>query len=123
MTMNNLMHAGTDLAFPPIAAPLADDLDCGLPQERAMRIAARRVFVAMKRVYLDAASPLQGSTGARLRRRIRHAVEPADLLAVHAELLDALAPLEADSVTQRHALHRQLGEAFVDAALTGFVPL
>jgi len=123
MTMNNLMHAGPDLAFPPIVAPIDDDLEFGLPHERAARIAARRIFVAMKRVYLDAASPLPGSEGARLRRRIRNAVEPADLLAVHTELLDALAPLEDDAVTQRHALHRQLGEAFVDAALTGFVPL
>lgn len=123
MTIDNLMHARADLVFPPIAAPIDDDVDCGLPHERATRIAARRIFVAMKRVYLDAASPLQGSAGARLRRRIRQAIEPADLIAVHAELLDALAPLDQGAITQRHALHRQLGEAFVDATLTGFVPL
>ena len=123
MTMNNLMHAGPDLAFPPIVAPIDDDLEFGLPHERAPGAARRRFFASLTRVPRAAAGPLPGREGAGMRRPPPNAVEPADLLAVHTELLDALAPLEDDAVTQRHALHRQLGEAFVDAALTGFVPL
>jgi len=121
--MTQHLQAAAAAAYAPIAVPLAA-LDCGLPQERAMRIAARRVFVAMKRVYLDAASPLEGSTGARLRRRIRQAIEPADLLELHVELLDALSPQDAYAAAHRRALHRQLDEVFPDSALTGwFAPL
>jgi hypothetical protein len=116
-------HLNTnELTFPPIMPPPLDS-GFGLPHERATRVAARRIFVAMKRVFLDAASMLDGSAGVQLRRRIRLALEPTDLLVLQNDLLDALPSDDERSAQHRHALYRQLDQLFPDTALTGFVPL
>lgn len=107
------------------AHSLAPTLACdfGMPHDRAARVAARRAFVALKRVFLDAAILLEGSAGARLRRRVRLALEPSELLSLQNNLLDALPETDERSAHHRHALYRQLDELFPETALTGFVPL
>jgi hypothetical protein len=95
----------------------------GMPHDRAARVAARRAFVAMKRVFLDAAILLEGSAGACLRRRVRLALEPSELLSLQDSLLGGLPVHDERSRHHRHALYRQLEELFPETALTGFVPL
>ena len=95
--------------------------DFGMPHDRAARLAARRAFVAMKRVFLDAATLLEGSAGARLRRRVRLALEPWELLSLQNALLDALPDSDERSARHRHALYRQLDELFPQTG--GFAPL
>jgi hypothetical protein len=95
----------------------------GMPHDRAARVAARRAFVAMKRVFLDAAILLEGSSGACLRRRVRLALQPSELLSLQATLIDGLPVNDERSRHHRHALYRQLEELIPETALTGFVPL
>lgn len=96
----------------------------GLPSERLARIAARRAFVTLKAVFLEAVSDLPGATGDWLRHQVRAAETPGDLWMLRAPAYAALAGPEQRA--RRHALRRGLEMLFPDSELlpahSGFSP-
>lgn len=87
----------------------------GLPSDRLARIAARRAFVLLKNSFHEAVSDLAGEQAAWLRRQVRAAEEPTDLLLLRAPVFAALAGGGIEFRMRRHALRRGLDSLFPDS--------
>jgi hypothetical protein len=85
----------------------------GLPGDRLARLAARRAFVGLKLVYLDALDAVSGHEAVWLRHQVRSAAEPEDLWLLRAPVFAALAGPERRDL--RHALRRALSSIFAEA--------
>ncbi len=81
------MHPASATPSDPESSLFADS---GLPQDRAARIAARRAFVEMKQLFLQAAETVEDRKGAWLRAQVRQAEDPIDLWLLRGPLLTAL---------------------------------
>lgn len=84
----------------------------GLPSDRLARIAARRAFVVLKSSFHEAVSDLAGTQAEWLRRQVRAAEEPTDLLLLRAPVFAALADGGLEHRQRRHALRRGLAALF-----------
>ena len=91
----------------------------GMAAEHEARLAARRTFVEMKLAFMKVAAELSGSRGLLLQRQVRQANEPAELLVLHKDLVDAL-PRETSRARQlRNELSSQLDRLFPETEPLG----
>jgi hypothetical protein len=67
-----------------------EDVACGMPADRAARLAARRTFVEMKQVFLRAVATVSGHKGEWLQQQVRQAREPQDLWLMRGAVISAL---------------------------------
>lgn len=96
----------------------------GLPHDRASRIAARRAFVELKQVFMDAVESLDATSGEWLRNQVRSAEEPSELWLLRAPVMAALSRRDAATQRWRAKLRRSLVALFPDTeVITGFGPL
>lgn len=86
----------------------------GLPQDRHARIAARRIFVALKQRFMLAVNTLDGLRHDWLRRQVRQVQEPGDLWLLRGAVFDALGLDDPTSQRQRHELQALLDQIFPD---------
>lgn len=108
-------HAAGLAVEPPFAA--------GLPIERLARLAARRTFVALKCLFIEAAACATGARADWLRHQVRQSDDPVDLWLLRGLLLEALPQGDAGA-SLRHDVQRMLERVFPDnAGLNAWRPL
>jgi hypothetical protein len=90
----------------------------GLPHDRASRLAARRAFVDLKTVFIEAIAQIPGSRGDWLRNQVRGCEEPIDLWLLRASVLDALAERDDRTRQWRRELRRSLSALFPQTELS-----
>lgn len=96
----------------------------GMPNDRLARIAARRAFVELKQVFMQAAADIDGAVGEMLQRKIRSATEAAELWRMRIAILDSLHAEHPNTASHRLALRRTLDNMFPEAQPgTSFMPL
>lgn len=88
----------------------------GLPHDRLARLAARRVFVGLKRDFMLAVAGLDDARGRWLREQVRRAEEPEDLLLLRGHVFACLAGAEEHRREQRRLLRRSLDSLFPQSA-------
>lgn len=86
----------------------------GLPQDRHARIAARRIFVALKQRFMLAVDTLEGLRHDWLRRQLRQVQEPGDLWLLRGAVFKALGPDDPTSLRLRKELQALLDQIFPD---------
>ncbi len=86
----------------------------GLPQDRHARIAARRIFVALKQRFMLAADTLDSLRHDWLRRQVRQVQEPGDLWLLRGALFNALGLDDPRSQRLRMELQALLDQTFPD---------
>ena len=86
----------------------------GLPQDRHARIAARRIFVALKQRFMLAVDTLDGLRHDWLRRQLRQVQEPGDLWLLRGAVFKALGPDDPTSLRLRKELQALLDQIFPD---------
>lgn len=96
----------TDSPFPAAVA---------LPVSRDHRLEARRAFVEMKQLFMQAVENLAHRKGAWLRSQVRAAEDPVDLWLLRGPLLSALREDDVATRTMRAALYRSLDRTFPQA--------
>ena len=77
----------------------------------------------MKLAFMKVAAELSGSRGLLLQRQVRQANEPAELLVLHNDLLDALPRQTSRAQQLRNELNSQLDRLFPETAPLGDVGL
>jgi hypothetical protein len=94
----------------------------GLPGDRLARLAARRAFVGLKLLYLDALEGLAGAEAAWLLGQVRSAEEPEDLWLLRAPVFAALDGPERRPLRQdlRRGLRTIFPETQPASAFTSF---
>ena len=91
-------------------------------QQRLQRIAARRCFVSMKRLFVEAVATVEGGRGEWLRRQVRQAEAPVDLWLLRGAVYSALGGDAARRCAQRLELHQALDSVFPDSSFTPMAP-
>ena len=86
----------------------------GLPQDRHARIAARRIFVALKHQFMTAVQDLDGLRHDWLRRQVRQVQEPGDLWLLRGAVFAALGLDNPHTARQRRELQALLDQVFPD---------
>ena len=86
----------------------------GLPQDRHARIAARRIFVALKQRFMLAVDSLDGLSHDWLRRQVRQVQEPGDLWLLRGAVFSALGLDDPSSQRLRKELQALLDQIFPD---------
>ena len=86
----------------------------GLPQDRHARIAARRIFVALKQRFMLEVDTLDGLRHGWLRRQVRQVQEPGDLWLLRGAVFSALGPDDPTSLRLRNELQALLDRIFPD---------
>ena len=86
----------------------------GLPQDRHARIAARRIFVALKQRFMLALDTLDGLSHDWLRRQVRQVQEPGDLWLLRGAVFSALGLDDPSSQRLRKELQALLDQIFPD---------
>ena len=86
----------------------------GLPQDRHARIAARRIFVALKQRFMLAVDKPDGLRHDWLRRQVRQVQEPGDLWLLRGAVFTALSPDDPSSQRLRNELQALLDQIFPD---------
>ena len=82
---------------------------------RGARIEARRAFVEMKQLFMQAVEKLAHRKGAWLRAQVRAAEDPIDLWLLRGPLLATLREDDVATRTMRAALYRSLDRTFPEA--------
>ena len=96
----------------------------GMPDDRLARVAARRAFVELKQVFMQAAADIEGPIGDMLQRKIRSATEAAELWHMRIAVWDALHAEHDNTPRHRLALRSQLDNMFPEyRPNTSFMPL
>lgn len=93
-----------------------------MPQQRQQRIAARRSFVSMKRLFLEAVAGVEGQRGDWLRRQVRQTEAPVDLWLLRGAVYSALGGDASRRCQQRLDLHQALDSVFPDSSFTPMAP-
>ena len=93
-----------------------------MPQQRQQRIAARRSFVDMKRLFIEAVAGVDGLRGDWLRRQVRQTEAPVDLWLLRGAVYAALGGDAAQRCQQRLNLHQALDSVFPDSSFTPMAP-
>ena len=86
----------------------------GMPDDRQVRIAARRAFVALKQSFLYVMDGLEGQ--AELQLRVQRAEEPHELWSLRAPVFAVLAGGGRQDRSRRQLLNRSLETMFPTAA-------
>ena len=86
----------------------------GLPQDRHARIAARRIFVALKQRFMLAVDTLDGLRHDWLRCQVRQVQEPGDLWLLRGAVFTALGLDDPTSLRLRKELQALLDQIFPD---------
>ena len=86
----------------------------GLPQDRHARIAARRIFVALKQRFMLAVDTPDGLRHDWLRRQLRQVQEPGDLWLLRGAVFNALGLDDPSSQRLRKELQALLDQIFPD---------
>ena len=86
----------------------------GLPQDRHARIAARRIFVALKQRFMAAVESLDGLRHDWLRHQLRQVQEPGDLWLLRGAVFNALGLDDPSSQRLRNELQALLDQIFPD---------
>jgi hypothetical protein len=94
-------------------------LRSGLPATREARLAARRSFVEMKLAFMKVAAELHGSRGMLLQRQVRRANDPAELLVLHNDIIEALPRHTSRGEHLRNELNSQLDRLFPETQALG----
>lgn len=94
------------------SAPRSYSPGCGLPGDRAARLAARRAFVALKLDFMAALAEVPGTGW--LQTQVRHAEEPLDLWRLRAPAFAALDGADPGYRQRRQQLWRGLDSTFPD---------
>jgi len=84
-------HLAPDSSYAVPPGMLANEILAGLPQDRLAQIAARRAFVDLKRLYIDAVRTLNTPIGQWLAQRLVRASDAAELWSLHPQVDAALA--------------------------------
>ena len=93
-----------------------------MPQQRLQRVAARRSFVEMKRLFIEAVAGVEGGRGDWLRRQVRQTEAPVDLWLLRGAVYSALGGDAARRCQQRLDLHQALDSVFPDSSFTPMAP-
>jgi len=93
-----------------------------LPQQRQHRIAARRNFVGMKRLFIEAVAGIEGRRGEWLRRQVRQTEAPVDLWLLRGAVYAALSGDATGRCQTRLNLHQALDSVFPDSSFTPMAP-
>jgi hypothetical protein len=93
-----------------------------MPQQRLQRLAARRSFVEMKRLFIEAVATVEGGRGDWLRRQVRQTEAPVDLWLLRGAVYSALGGDAARRCQQRLDLHQALDSVFPDSSFTPMAP-
>lgn len=93
-----------------------------MPQQRLQRVAARRSFVEMKRLFIEAVAQVEGGRGDWLRRQVRQTEAPVDLWLLRGAVYSALGGDAARRCQQRLDLHQALDSVFPDSSFTPMAP-
>ncbi len=93
-----------------------------MPQQRLQRVAARRSFVEMKRLFIEAVAQVEGGRGDWLRRQVRQTEAPVDLWLLRGAVYSALGGDAARRCQQRLELHQALDSVFPDSSFTPMAP-
>lgn len=88
----------------------------GMPGDRMARLAARRVFVDLKRSFMQAVAGLDDDRGRWLQGQVRRAEEPEDLLLLRGHVFASLSGTDKLRQGHRRALRRSLDSLFPDSA-------
>ena len=86
----------------------------GLPHERHARIAARRSFVTLKQMFIEAVAGLDGPRGDWLRYQVRQTQEPVDLWLLRGAVFAAMPALGTAAAGMQQRLHAVLDVIFPD---------
>lgn len=86
----------------------------GLPQDRHARIAARRIFVALKQRFMLAVDTSDGLRHDWLRHQVRQVQEPGDLWLLRGAVFNALGLDDPGSQRLRNELQALLDQTFPD---------
>jgi len=89
--MSHAVHHNPDSSYAVPPGMLANEILAGLPQDRLAQIAARRAFVDLKRLYIDAVRTLNTPIGQWLAQRLVRASDAAELWSLHPQVDAALA--------------------------------
>lgn len=93
----------------------------GLPHDRASRLAARRAFVELKQVFIDAVAALPGEHAGWLHAQVRASEDPSELWLLRAPVMRALSERDEAARQWRQRLRRSLATLFPDTEpVTGF---
>lgn len=96
----------------------------GMPGDRLAQLAARRAFVGLKRLFIDAAARVDDGDAPWLRAQVRAAEEPVDLWLLRGPLLQALAAGDPPCRLLRGQLRQALARTFrIDEPSTTFAHL
>lgn len=94
----------------------------GLPRDRDARLAERRAFVDLKQRFMEAMAGLDDEHVEWIRRQIRLAEHPEDLLLLRGQVFACLAGPDPMRGAWRRTLRRGLDSVFPDSApRSGFV--
>jgi hypothetical protein len=93
-----------------------------MPQQRLQRMAARRSFVDMKRLFIEAVSGVEGRRGDWLRHQVRQTEAPVDLWLLRGAVYSALGGDAVRRCQQRLDLHQALDSVFPDSSFTPMAP-
>jgi hypothetical protein len=93
-----------------------------MPQQRQQRIAARRSFVEMKRLFIEAVAGVDGRRGDWLRHQVRQTEAPVDLWLLRGAVYSALGGDAVRRCQQRLSLHQALDSVFPDSSFTPMAP-
>jgi hypothetical protein len=93
--------------------------DSGLPGDRLARFAARRAFVELKQIFMQAVAGMHDRKGQWLRYQVRLANDPLDLWMLRGPVLSALRDNDPFTRGLRAELYRGLDSLFPDACGQG----
>lgn len=89
----------------------------GLPQDRHVRVAARRLFVELKQRFTQAVEPLDGGQADWLRDQVQQAAEPLDLWLLRGMVYAALLRVGHTAERTLRELQATMDSAFPDGGL------
>lgn len=87
----------------------------GMPGDRNARLAARRAFVELKTIFMQALADLQDPRCDWLRNQVRGTEEPVDLWILRAPVFAALGGPDAEFRRRRQLVRRALDSVFHDS--------
>ncbi|NUP86504.1 MAG: hypothetical protein HUU30_12245 [Burkholderiaceae bacterium] len=85
-------------------------------------MAARRSFVQVKQVFIEAVAGLAGPRADWLRHQVRHAKEPLDLWLLRGAVFAALRTSDQADHRREQELHRALDSVFPDTTHSAPAP-
>lgn len=115
MSSDRLFLATSSTASPPVHVSAIDLLPGpGMPQDRHVRVAARRLFMELKCEFQQAVEPLEGGRADWLRLQVEQAAEPVDLWLLRGMVYAALLRMGVTAERRLRELQHCVDSAFPD---------